>query len=207
MKYLILILFPFISLFAFSKVRIGIQNFSQDKDATHKALDYEREKELRGEKKDVRMELKEYRKKIYQLKKEIAYEKEQAKEYFEEMKALRAELKKDIRKRNELKETVESSGSGILSFASQVTLGTDLTDRDGDKKRFHALNQLIKVKKRKIRELKAAARKFYKNMKVKKSEIAELRNEMAILAQSEGFKIKPVSDKKSKATNRKVSSE
>lgn len=207
MKYLILILFPFISLFAFSKVRIGIQNFSQDKDATHKALDYEKEKELRGEKKDVRMELKDYRKKIYQLKKEISYQKEQAREYFEEMKTLRAELKEDIRKRNELKETVESSGSGLLSFASQVTLGTDLTDRDGDKKRFHTLNQLIKVKKRKIRELKAAARKFYKNMKVKKLEIAELRNEMAILAQSEGFKIKPVSDKKNKSANRKVSSE
>lgn len=207
MKYLISVLFLFISLPVFSEVRIGIQNFSQDKDATHKALDYEREKELRGEKKDVRMELKGYRKRIYQLKKEIAYEKEQAKEYFEEMKALKAELKEDIRKRNELKETVESSGSGLLSFASQVTLGTDLTDRDGDKKRFHALNQLIKVKKRKVRELKAAARKFYKNMKVKKSEIAELRNEMAILAQSEGFKIKPVSSKKSKTTNRKVSSE
>ena len=68
MKYLVLILFPFISLSAFSKVRIGIQNFSQDKDATHKALDYEREKELRGEKKDVRIELKEYRKKDLSIK-------------------------------------------------------------------------------------------------------------------------------------------
>ena len=207
MKCLILILFPLISLSAFSKVRIDIQNFSQDKNATHKALDYEKEKELRGEKENVRFELKEYRKKIYQLKKEIAYEKEQAREYFEEMKALRAELKGDIKKRNGLRETVESSGSGLLSFASKVTLGTDLTDRDGDKARFHTLNQLIKVKKRKIRELKSAARKFYKNMKVKKLEITELRNEMAILAQSEGFKIKPVADKRSKSVNRKVSSE
>ena len=207
MKYLILILFSLSNLFVFSEVNIGIHNFSQDKDATHKALDYEREKDLRGEKKDVRLELKGYREKIYQLKREIAYEKEQAREYIVEMKALRNELKEDIKKRNKLKKTVESSGSGVLSFASKVTLGTDLTDRDGDKARLHILNQLIKVKGSKIRELKATARKFYKNMKVKKLEIAELRNEMAILAQSEGLKIKPVTGKKNKSTRRKVSSE
>ena len=119
------------------------------RDATHKALDYEKEKVLRGEKKDVRQELKDYRKKIYGLKKEIAYEKEQAREYLVEIKALKKELKSDIKKRNELKETVESSASGLLSFASEIALGTDLTDRDGDKARFQALNQLIKVKQKK----------------------------------------------------------
>lgn len=204
-RYLMLSLL-FVSLPIFSKVEIGIHNVSQDKDATHKALDYGKEKELRGEKKDVRIELKAYREKIYKLKKEIAYEKEQAREYFAEMKALRKELKKDIKKRNELKETVESAGSGLLSFASEVTLGTDLTDRDGDKKRLYTLNQLIKIKKRKIRELKSAGRKFHKNMKVKKLEIAELRNEMTILAESHGLKIKPITNKGSKSTNRKVSS-
>lgn len=206
MKYLVLISLLFFNLSTFSEVKIGIQNFSQDKDATHKALDYGKEKELRGEKKDVRLELKEYREKIYKLKKDIAYEKEQAREYFAEIKALKKELKKDIKKRNELKETVESIGSGLLSFASEVTLGTDLIDRAGDKKRLHLLNQLIKVKKRKIRELKSAGRKFYKNMKVKKLEIVELRNEMAILAKSHGLKIKPTLSKTNKPINRKVSS-
>ena len=206
MQHHLILSLLFVSLPIFSEVKIGIHNVSQDKDATHKALDYGKEKELRGEKKDVRLELKAYREKIYKLKKEIEYEKEQAREYFAEMKALRKELKKDIKKRNELKETVESAGSGLLSFASEVTLGTDLTDRDGDKKRFHALNQLIKIKKRKIRELKSAGRKFHKNMKVKKLEIAELRNEMTILAESSGLKIKPITNKRSKSTKRKISS-
>ena len=198
MQYLILSLL-FISLPIFSEVKIGIQNFSQDKDATHKALDYGKEKELRGEKKMFDWNSR-------HIKKEIAYEKEQSREYFAEIKALRKELKNDIKKRNELKETVESAGSGLLSFASEVTLGTDLTDRDGDKTRLHALNQLIKIKKRKIRELKSAGRKFHKNMKVKKLEIAELRNEMSILAESHGLKIKPITNKRSKSTNRKISS-
>ena len=197
MKYLILILSFSISLSVFSEVKIGIHNLSQDKDATHKALDYDRDKALRGEKKDVRLELKEYRQKIYKLKKEIGYEKEQAREYRIEMKALLKELKDDIQKRNKLKSTLESNVSGILSIASEVTLGADLTDRSGDKARLHALNQLIKIKKKKIRELKSAARKFHNNVKVKKLEIVELRNEMTILAEANGLKIKPVNHKKS----------
>ena len=49
-RYLMLSLL-FVSLPIFSKVEIGIHNVSQDKDATHKALDYGKEKELRGGKK------------------------------------------------------------------------------------------------------------------------------------------------------------
>lgn len=168
--------------------RVSIHNISQDKDATHKALDYEREKDLKSEKRGARLELKEYRRRIYQLKKEIAFEKEQAREYITEAKALRAELKEDIKKRNKLKETADSSGGAFASFASQVVLGADVTDREGDKKRLHAYNQLIKIKKQKIRELRAAARKFIKNQKIKKLEIAELRSEMGHLSEDHGLK-------------------
>ena len=207
MKTIMRFLFLFVPfsfcLLSVAKPSISIQNFSQDKDATHKALDYDRERELRGEKKAVRLELKAYRQKIYALKKEIAYEKEQAREYIAEIKALKAELKDDIKKRDNLKETVGNPAGGILSFASQVTLGGDVTDRQGDKHRLHAYNQLIKVKQKKIRELRAWARKFLKNRKVKKLEIAELRNEMAILSNSHGMKVKPVT----RRTIRNIASE
>ena len=197
-----------------SLARTYIQNISKDKAATHKALDYDREKDLRHEKYDrekdlrkekkaARLELKEYRRRIFQLKKEIAFEGEQAREYQAEAKALRAELKEDIKKRNELKESAESGGGAFASFASNVVLGGDITGREGNKQRLHAYNQLIKVKKAKIRELRAAAKKFIGNKKVKRLEIAEIRGEMAILAEDSGLRI----SKRKTSAKRKVSSQ
>lgn len=160
---------------------IEIKNKTKDKSLSHKALEHNVMGDFRKASKEMRIELKRYRQQIYDLQKQRETSLETAKALINEAKALKIELQADLKKRKELKEELETTSSGVASFASQVVLGGDITDRKGTKQELAQLEQIIKTKKQMIRLQKAKAKELIRKRKVMKQEIAELREEMGFL--------------------------
>ena len=148
MRFL-LIFYPFM---VFSNVSsVSTYNISTDKSISHKALDQNVLKDFRKESKSIRLELKEYRQKIYDLEKNRETNLELARALHNEVKDLKVELKEDIQKKNKLKQRLQGVSSEVASLASNLLLGGDVTSRERKVREMLFLKQQIKNKKKAIR--------------------------------------------------------
>ena len=178
MRFL-LIFYPFM---VFSNVaNVNTYNISTDKSVSHKALNQNVLKDFRKESKLIRLELKEYRQKIYSLQKERETNLELAKALNNDAKALKTELKEDIQKKNKLKKRLQGVSSEVVSLASNLFLGGDVTSRERAIRELAILEQQIKKKKKKIVFTIAEAKTLIRKRKIMQQEIAELREEMSYL--------------------------